>query len=91
MYFSTSSSISWQKSRSYNFWRGLFAITTDIPLMHEIPGQNKVISGSLYTPSKSVKSLDCPGHPWTVDWQLCIDVKGVDKGGLGGLQPPQLF
>ena len=33
---------------------------------HEIPGQTKVIPGSLDTPAKSVKSLDCPGHPWTV-------------------------
>ena len=37
-----------------------------IPLKLEIPGQNKVIPGSLDTPSKLVKSLDCPGHPWTV-------------------------
>ena len=55
-----------KRVNSYNFCRGLFAITVDIPLMHEIPGQNKVIPGSLDTPSKSVKSLDCPGHPWTV-------------------------
>ena len=37
-----------------------------IPLKHEIPGQNRAIPGSLDAPSKSVKSLDCPGHPWTV-------------------------
>ena len=42
------------------------ATTVAIPLKHEIPGQNKVIPGSLDRPSKSVKSLDCPGHPWTV-------------------------
>ena len=37
-----------------------------IPLKHEIPGQNKVIPGSLDKFSNLVKSLDCPGHPWTV-------------------------
>ena len=37
-----------------------------IPLKHEIPGQNKVIPGSLDKLSKSVISLDCPGQPWTV-------------------------
>ena len=44
-------------------------------LKHEIPGQNKVIPGSLNTPSKPVKSLDCPGHPWTVGnyaWYLKV-------------------
>ena len=44
-----------------------FAIMVAIPLKHEIPGQNKVIPGSLDTPSKSVKSrasLD--------GWQLCV-------------------
>ena len=35
-------------------------------LKHEIHGQTEVIPGSLDTPSKSVKSLDCPGHSWTV-------------------------
>ena len=43
-----------------------FALTVAIPLKHEIPGQSKVIPGYLDTSSKSVKSLDCPGHPWTV-------------------------
>ena len=43
-----------------------FALMVAIPLKHEIPGQSKVIPGSLDTPSKSVKSLDCPGHPWRV-------------------------
>ena len=37
-----------------------------IPLKHEISGQNKVIPGSLDKFSNLVKSLDCPGHPWTV-------------------------
>ena len=37
-----------------------------IPLKHEIPGQNRAIPGSLDAPLKLVKSLDCPGHPWTV-------------------------
>ena len=44
-------------------WYSYLAISV---LKHEIPGQAKVIPGSLDTPSKLVKSLDCPGHPWTV-------------------------
>ena len=32
----------------------------------EIPGQSKVISGSLDRLLKLVKSQDCPGQPWTV-------------------------
>ena len=39
---------------------------SSIPLKQEIPGQSKVIPGSLDKLSKLVKSLDCPGHPWTV-------------------------
>ena len=42
------------------------AIMVAIPLKHEIPGQSKVIPGSRDKLLKSVKSLDYPGHPWTV-------------------------
>ena len=46
-------------------------VAIDIQLKHEIPGQNKVIPGSLQDKlSKSVISLDCtcPGQPWTVGY-----------------------
>ena len=46
-----------------------------IPLKHEIPGQNKVIPGSLDKLSKLVISLDCLGQPWTVG-----NYGGVNQG-----------
>ena len=46
--------------------KGKVAVMVAIPLKHEIPGCNKVIPGSLDKLSKLFKSLDCPGHPWTV-------------------------
>ena len=44
----------------------LLMIIVAITLKHEIPGQIRVIPGSLDKHLKSVKSLDCPGQPWTV-------------------------
>ena len=42
----------------------------------EIPGQSKVIPGSLDRLLKLVKSQDCPGQPWTVgNYVVIIDRK----------------
>ena len=48
---------------SCNITEGRYRLIT---VKHEIPGQSVVIPGSLDRPSKLVKSLDCPGQPWTV-------------------------
>ena len=48
---------------SCNITEGRYCLIT---VKHEIPGQCVVIPGSLDRPSKLVKSLDCPGQPWTV-------------------------
>ena len=53
---------------------------------HEIPGQSKVIPGSLDRLLKLAKSLDCPGQPWMVgnygNSQLTIQDAGheLDQG-----------
>ena len=62
---------------------GKVAVTVAIPLKHEIPGQNKVIPGSLDKLLESVKSLDCPGHPWTVGNSEKANIMSVG-GGEGG-------
>ena len=45
----------------------------------EIPGQSKVIPGSLDRLLKVVKSLDCPGHPWTVGSYGCAVICGEEE------------
>ena len=52
-------------------------------MKHEIPGLSKVIPGSLDRPLKLVKSLDCPGHPWTVGNYEYLRPGGGGGGGGG--------
>ena len=50
---------------------------TDRFMKHEIPGQSKVIPGSLDRPLKLVKSLDVQGIPGTVGNYVCAVCNGL--------------
>ena len=62
---------------SCNITEGRYRLIT---VKHEIPGQSVVIPGSLDRPSKLVKSLDCPGQPWTVGNYEKVGEEGKESG-----------
>ena len=63
----------------------------------EIPGKSKVIPGSLDRLLKLVKSLDCPGQPWTVGNYAIIlyltitsDINFNGSSAVGWVSSPKL-